>query len=528
MSAANPWLDEVEATLPRLLALFDVDALSQTWGQGDRLFWAWKLKDFGNATFQGAAHGLARLSRAGLLPEGMTPGAIQRRIESLFIGARRLTRGNGSLEEAFPYESSFCVTALVAWDLLSAVQLLQSQVSPEQRCDWLDTVAPMIGFLLRNDETHALISNHLATAVAALVLWDELVEDADPAVARRGRQLLDRILDNASDEGWFREYDGADPGYQSLAMHYLAEVDALRPAWGLAPWLASASDFLSHFVHPDGSFGGHYGSRETRIFYPGGIEWLARRDPHAAAVVLAMRDAVAARATVSLASIDESNLIPLFNAYCRAAELLAESRDTTPAAVLPRDRTEPWRRCFPEAGLLIDHGLAHHTVVALRKGGALAHFVPGRAPLLLSAALRRDLRGRHYSAQAQDLDAACAAVCADVTPGAPVQLHARLREFHQELPTPARFLVLRVLNLSVMRVPMIGEWVKRLLVRLLVTRRGRSAGEVVRELRFAPELSCDDHVEGAAAAWPAMPVTPLHSTLHMASRGYWQRGDDAQ
>jgi hypothetical protein len=518
MSDANPWLAEVEATLPRLLALFDSDPCSPTRGQGDRLYWAWKLKDFGNATFQGAAHGLARLLAAGLLPSWLPEHSVLGRIDALFSGARRLTRGNGSLEEAFPHESSFCVTALVAWDLLSAYTLVGDRVNESTRSEWLDTVAPMINFLDRADETHGIISNHLATAVAALVRWQDV--SGQPGDAR-AQELLARILAHASQEGWFREYEGADPGYQTLALCYLSEVEVMRPHWGLGEYLERACVFLGYFAHPDGSFGGHYGSRETRIFYPAGIELLARRVPEAATLATTMRESVACRTTVCLSAVDESNLIPLFNAYCRAAQAVSEATPRTVAAELPCRTPDAWRRHFPEAGLLIDRRPGSYTVVSSFKGGAFAHFEEGLPARLASASLVRGGDGRHYSAQAQDAANTLMEGVDRLT------ISAELREFHHELPTPARFLVLRLMNLSVMRIPSVGEWVKRLLVRLLVTRRGRVIGTVERSIRFEPEFSFEDQLSGAATAWEYLPVTPIHSTLHMASRGYWQLGDDA-
>src|SRR5207344_2302042 len=116
-------------------------------------------------------HGLARLASANLLPSGLPRAAALRRIDAMVAGAAALTRADGSLEEAFPYESSFCVTALVAFDLLSAVELA---VKALDRAAVMKAVAPLIHFLTRADETHGFISNHLATAAAALYKWDRL------------------------------------------------------------------------------------------------------------------------------------------------------------------------------------------------------------------------------------------------------------------------------------------------------------------------------------------------------------------
>ena len=207
MSGHNAPLEQVHEVLPRLLALYDTNPASTTYGQGDRYRWAWKLIDFGNGTFQGAAHGLARLLRHRLLPEWLAENAARRRIDAMFHGAAALMRSNGSLEEAFPYESSFCVTALVAYDLLSAVEQLKPATGT--RADWLAIVRPMIRFLQGAEESHAFISNHLATGAAALCKWSALT--GEPG-REQGRSLVASIVAEQHEEGWFREYQGADPG----------------------------------------------------------------------------------------------------------------------------------------------------------------------------------------------------------------------------------------------------------------------------------------------------------------------------
>ena len=136
---------------------------------------AWGLVDFGNGTFQGP-HGLARLWKLRLWPYATGKDAYQQRIDSHFMGASRLTRRDGSLEEAFPREGSFCVTALVAFDLLVALDQLSDEIDRERKKSWLEVVSPLIDFVVRIDETHCLISNHLSTAVAALIRWDEMTE----------------------------------------------------------------------------------------------------------------------------------------------------------------------------------------------------------------------------------------------------------------------------------------------------------------------------------------------------------------
>lgn len=173
----NSYLKEININIPRLLSLYDGDRTSLSYGMGDRYHWAWGLIDFGNGTFQGAAHGLARLWNAKLWPYNTSKEKFHARINSMFEAANNLKRKDGSLEESFPYEGSYCVTALLAFDLLCAKELLSKEISKDMNNRWTTIISSMINYLIKADETHALISNHLATSVAALIRWNLLTGD---------------------------------------------------------------------------------------------------------------------------------------------------------------------------------------------------------------------------------------------------------------------------------------------------------------------------------------------------------------
>lgn len=513
----NAYLSEIEIVLPRLLALYDRDRTSTTWGVGDRFYWAWKLIDFGNGTFQGAAHGLARLLAAGLLPSWLPEHAVLRRIDAMFAGAQALTRPNGSLEEAFPFESSFCVTALVAYDLLSAIDLLGDRLAVADRDRYIAIVRPMRGFLAHADETHGLISNHLATGVAALLKWNVVTGERDDA---RARHLLDRILDAASDEGWFREYQGADPGYQSLCTYYLADVARMRPDWNLQDTLAASIRFLWHFAHPDGSFGGYYGSRNTRFFYPAGVEALAAAVPEAASLAHAMRDAIAQRHTVTLSTMDEPNLIPMFNAYCwAAAEAAATPGKSAGLPVLPARAGVTQRTSFRQAGLLVDSGPSHYTIVSLHKGGACYHFVDGLRARIDAGVLARARNGTWYASQSYQHSPTCS------VDGDRITVTAPMVRVNRQLPGPFQFAVLRVLSLTVMRSIVLGNLIKQTLVKMLITGACQSGASNRRTIVLGPDLTISDVLEGDHRGLERVTQAEF-SAIHMASQGYWQLSDE--
>ncbi|QIZ69373.1 hypothetical protein [Oxynema aestuarii] len=521
MKSPNPYLEQVWAVLPRLLALYDTNPLSPTYGMGDRYRWAWKLIDFGNGTFQGAAQGLARLLKHNLLPNYLSQMAIERRIDALFRGADRLRYPNGSFEEAFPFESSFCVTALVAYDLLTAIELLKAHLDLEVQTRYLDIIRPAISFLHQADESHAFISNHLATAAVALYKWSALTNEPGE---KRGEEILERILSEQSPEGWFREYEGADPGYQSLATYYLADLHRLRPDLDLLDSLRRSIQFLWHFAHPDGSFGGYYGSRNTRFYYPAGLEALAPEIPEAASLAKFMGSSIQNLTTVTLAVIDEPNLIPMFNAYCWAASLYegTQEHNLEPSPELPALSNLLWRRQFPEAGLLIDKGTKHYTIVSWHKGGVCYHFPSETEKSWIDVGMVAISPNGHYvSSQAYQAHNSMQ------LDGDILTVTAPLVAMHQQLPSLLQFIILRLLNVTIMRSLLLGNLVKKILVRLLITGQRVAPVSNRRTIHLGANLNIKDSwKEEQGKGFNRIEVKYPFSAIHMASQGYWQLQDD--
>jgi len=500
--AGNAYAAEIEAALPRVLALTDVDPLSPTLGVGDRQFWAWKLIDFANGTLQGPVNGLSTLLEIGAFGPAIDPRRVRARILEMLAATTRLMRGDGSFEEALPFEQSYCVTALALYDHLRAVERV-----PEVAGRSI-ALGPAARFLTRREETHGFISNHLATAAAALLRWDRLARD--PAARRKAEALIDRILDRQSDEGWFEEYGGADPGYQTLCMTHLADAAFFLDAPRLWSALGRGVDFLRRFAHPDGSFGGVYGSRATRVYYPAAMEILGERFANARALADWMRPAIRGRATVTPSAVDAPNLSPVFNNYCQALAAHSEADREGPPNPAPRGRLH-----MPHAGLIVDVGPAHHTVVSTRKS-VVCHWRGRRVTVDDAGLVVKDARGRFLTSQgAPDATAEI--------DGDRVILSGTLTARAIPTPNPYNFLVLRLLSLSIMRVPALGALVKRAIARLLVGARGGTGGRFRRDIRLGENLVVVDDWEPRGLR--RVETNGPFSVIHMASSGYWQRGD---
>jgi hypothetical protein len=517
----NPYLEEIRVNLPRLLSLFDNDRSSISYGMGDRYHWAWGLIDFGNGTFQGAAHGLARLWAAGLWPYATPKEIFISRIDALFHAAEKLTRNDGSLEEAFPREGSYCVTALVAFDLLCVLDLLREDLTEDHKQRWRSIIAPMITYLIHSDETHALISNHLATAVAALLRWHNLT--GDKAAEEKARIQLDKILQHQSVEGWFKEYEGADPGYQSLCTYYLADVHRQRPDWNLLAPLHQSIQFLWHFAHPDGSFGGLYGSRCTRFYYPAGVMALANEIPEAAALAKFMESSIGEQKVVTLSAVDEPNLIPMFNAYAWAAVIADEGRaaqeGVAPTPKLPCHEQQPMQKHYCQAGLWLDRGPTHYTIVSTHKGGVVYHFHQAQPPIINAGVVVCDRKGRTGSTQGYDIQN-------KVRHGdGQLEITSQVIEMPKQLAGPFQFMVLRMLSLTLFRSAVVREWIKRRLVKMLITKPQTWPVRNIRRIQLGASLSIEDATH-LALGYQVVENVGAFIPIHMDSQGYWQIQDE--
>lgn len=515
-SCQTPYFDDVQAVLPRILALFDTNVISTTHGVGDRYRWAWKGTDFANGTFQGAAHGMAALLAGGLLPSWLSAAAVLGRIEGIFTGTSKLVRKNGSLDEILPNESSYCVTALVAFDLLRAVALLRGVIKEDQIQRYLNIISPLISHLSRNQECHGVICNHLSVAAAAHARWQkETGEDQTDHIDA----VVAAIVKHWSPEGWFREYEGADPGYQSLTMDYLVDLDREAPEMGLRPSLVEALHFLSWCCHPDGSYGGLYGSRNTRFLYPAGIEELAGTIPVAASMARFMRRSHKDRSVVGLAAMDDSNLIPMFNSFCRAAVAAAKNPEPEGHA-LPFEMKGSETKRFDDAGLVFHRSRGGYTVVNWKKGGVVQRY-SGTDAEINSGFCARDQKGNWYTSQiiSNNIEACWLdpeTLC----------VKGPLLKYHVELPSPFQFVILRLLSLTAMRFTWLRNVIKKTLVYLLITRKPLSKAVFKRVITLGATISIEDSWEVPVNGMERVDGVKSFQAIHMASQGYWQRSDD--
>jgi len=514
--AADVYRDQVLRQVPRALGMLDRDAFSRTSGCMDRTHWAWKFTDFPGARFQ---EGLCVL---GFLYATPLEGAhyfrnprLLRWIDAGFRFWMQIQRRGGDFDEAYPFEHSLAATAFTSFYLAEAWKLVGEDL-PRATSERFVAALDRAGrWLLANDEAHGFLSNHLAAAAAALYHAYQITGREE--LERRSRHFLEKILEHQSPEGWYDEYGGADPGYQTHGSFYLARYHELSGDRDLAASLDRSFEFLAHFVHPDRSIGGEYASRNTQTYYPAAFEMMAGRSGAAAWIAREMLPSIEPATAAGLASVDVYNFFPLLNNYVFAFRAAAQEGRVLAPPSGPSD--EPGNVHFPGAGLLKVRRPRFDLFVGLAKCGVVKLFDRERRRLVFSSCgyVGRLESGGIVSNQWQTADREI-----EQSEGH-VVVAGRFYQVSRPVMGPWRFLAFRSFNLTLGRLAAAAAWIKKLLVRVLIYRKREIDLSISRRIEvFEDGIDLVDRIQGSAGE---VLETLVHgdafTTIHMGSSRYF-------
>lgn len=505
----------------RVLGHQDRNAVSATAGVFGRRFWAWKTASMADAS---NLYGVLYLARAWTLdapgnPLFHSPAAL----EGVLAGMRRwmtLQHADGSCDQVFPHEHSVGAAAYTALAVAEAMDILGGALDAGLAGELRAALGRTARFLLANDEDYGFISNHVALFAYANVLLHRAT--GEQRCLDKARSQVRAILGRMSPEGWFLEYNGADPGYQTQCLHYLARLADLGMEELRGPLERSVEDFLAWFVHPDGSLGGRYGCRNTAIAYPGGLASLAGRSPVARRMLEKICGAVEAGTTPAPSALDYPNAVRLGANYLEAWSLLREARLSPgdAGASLPCERDEAVRD-FPGAGLCVRGTKAYYAVCAPGKGGVAVVFDKRSGARVLDHpgyAARRDgawastqwLKGNAFELE-----------------GDAVLSSHHFRPCDRPAMSPFAYWALLGLGMTAFRLRFAREAFKRYAVRRLITGLPASVGRLERTVRFgAAGIVVEDSIVPGPGRWEGLSGTLPHATIHMASSNYFDLGAD--
>jgi len=266
---------EAIAQIPKILTLLDRNPHSPTYGCFDRNYWQYRIIDFPSGMSQEFVWPLALVYSLDI-PNNpyYQQKVIADWVEVGIIYTAHSSHLDGSCDDYFPFERA---SGAAAFSLLACIEsyiilgLENSQI--------LDFFIKRANWLAHHYESGRL-ANHEALIVLCLELLSRLLKTDQWESIKAER--LTRLLSWQSEEGWFAEYEGFDPGYHTLTISCLGRIYQLYPQdERVKQAILTAVALASAFIHPDGSYGGEYGSRNTYNFFPYGFELVGKWLPSA-------------------------------------------------------------------------------------------------------------------------------------------------------------------------------------------------------------------------------------------------------
>jgi hypothetical protein len=455
---------EALAQIPKILTLLDRNPHSPTYGCFDRSFWHYKVIDFPAGMSQEFVYPLALAYQIDL-PDNIFyhQPKIKEWVEAGILYAAKSAHNNGSCDDYFPFERA---AGAAAFSLLAGIESysLMGLNNPEilhffsKRADWL-----------AHHQESGRLSNHQALIVLCLELLEKLLQSDRWNDSKQER--LEQVLSWQNPEGWFQEYEGCDPGYQTLTIACLARVWELNPSNRLKDAIASAVILASQFIHPDGSYGGEYTSRNTYNFFPHGFELVGTWLPEA----LNINDRFLQGLDRGLAPCYADDRIIGHHTW----SYLLAWRDFIPARPSLKPR-KLGRFYLPEAGIIIDRREDTELYLALNKGGSFKLFREGKlivADTQLSLQVR--VGNKFKNAVGHLIDNYHLTVEENN-----ISIAGNLGWAKQKQMTPVNLIILRLVMLSLGR--FFPNLIRKILQKILIT------GKQSAPFRFCRQLSWQD------------------------------------
>ncbi|CAG0984038.1 hypothetical protein PHYC_01925 [Phycisphaerales bacterium] len=472
--------------IPRLLQLVDRNPFSRTYGCFDRAYWHYRTMDFP-----------CGMSQEMMLPLALVftrkyPGnryfGVARVGELARAGVRYLIKAShrdGTTDDYFPFERAMGALVFSLYAAAEAYQLLGMN-DPAV----VDLFAKRVAHLGHENETGRL-SNH--QAFAALAAYNVFKITGDDRHRRVAEDRVALTLEwQHKDEGWFQEYEGADPGYHTCTIDFLAKYMQKSGQTSLVAPLVKACEFAWHFMHPDGSYGGEYGSRNTFHFYPHGFELMARHTPKAGQIA----DAFLRGAPCGKRYINDDDRMTAHYVY----DFLQAYDDYCPARPAPivNDRREARTVWMPGAKMAVrwsgeQSPRPYHAAANFGKGGSIKVFDEA-GPIASDTGLTASLvDGRTVVSHL-------------VMPEAPVTGDSRAGVFgvktvlcrrRHNLPTPFKNLVFRGLLLTIGRFN--ANLTRSLLQKILITGKPTTPFKFERTIEFKEDrVVVTDRIDASA------------------------------
>lgn len=352
----NPYIPIVLSIVPRILSHLDRDPQSPTYGCFDRAHWLLKIRPFSSGALQQSCLPLAIVYTYNF------EGNIYYKNESIRRWSiasikfwQKIQNKNGTVDEYFKREGSFPSTAFATCGVSETYKLFKL----EDELILKSLTASCI-YLSKRVERFA-VNQEIAAIYAIYNLYLLTKKEKFLDMSSKRIENLKKIQ---SKEGLFREHGGADIGYLTVSLDYLASLYEITKGQDIKNMCDKVANYISYFIHPDGTLGGIYGSRNTEYFCPAGFEILSKDNALASTIINKLLSNIIQKEHLNLSVDDRYLLYFVGSSFAKALLAYKQSKKLVKL---------PYRKkfdiLFKESRIYIVSRKNFYLIISLKKGG---------------------------------------------------------------------------------------------------------------------------------------------------------------
>lgn len=449
---------------PRLLGLVDRAPLSKTFGCFDRNYWHYKTSDFPCARLQEGVLTLAYLYKT----EGTVFHGNKQLLEWIRAGLdfwKNIQHKNGSFDEWYPNENSFVATAFSTYTITESLLLLKDDIDKgeyieavEKACNW---ISKRIESRAQNQEAGAILTLYNGYLVTSKEKFRKYAEDR-----------MTNFLETQEAEGWFHEYGGADIGYLSVCIDYLAKYYKKTSDENVLNALKKSTGFLKYFLHPDMTAGGTYGSRNTEYLIPSGFEILSGLDENAQTIATHIIKGIEKGKMLGTDFLDDRYLVYNGYTYFEAFHNMNANKKYDPMY------SKEFTKDFKTAGLIVISKNENYTILNYNNGGSFKNFENGK--------IKRS--EPPISGKLGDNNLIGDVVTEVKMEKGKIIINGKFRQVPKQTISPIKNAMLRLFQISFGRSEKIGKIFREKMRNMLITNRKGI------DIKFAREIEFDNGV----------------------------------
>lgn len=476
------YLGDIVEQTPRLLGLLNRNPISETYGCFDRQYWHYSTSDFPCARLQEAVLTLALLYK---IESKRNPYYGKEQILNwVNAGLKfwvKIQEKNGSFNEWYPKENSFVATAFSSYAVSETLLQLGNNIIEKEKI--LYALKKAGNWIIGRDEKN--VTNQETGAIISL--YNIYLLSGDEKYKKSADKKVKFLINNQTEEGWFWEYGGADIGYLSLAIDYLAKYYQKMGDNRILKILEKAVNFCSYFIHPDLTSGGDYGSRNTEYLIPHGFEFLSKELPNAALISAHIRESLENKVTISPFSLDDRYLCYIGYTYLQA------HLDSSDFSLIDSPQYKKnFVKNFPTAGLWIYCDDNFYLITSYKKGGVSRIFFKKNNNALYDSGLIVISDGKKFTSNW------LSNVNQYKISERSIEIKGDLWKLPENVMTPIKNILLRAFQITIGREENINTFMKKKFRDKLITNANKSNIKFLRKIYITDEGICiEDTLENA-------------------------------